>query len=109
VAKHTARNDHQHRPFAIHITSPKFANYQVYTLHRAFAHVSIYDKHGQYESRTVLDLAPGTVVTVPLTKVMYVAKKCGIFCQKGLTVQERVKARISFAHPNFLEKLERES
>lgn len=70
---------------------------------------STYEKHGVRKSRVVAGLAPGTVVTVPRTDVMYVATEYGMVCLKGLSVAERAKAMISIAHPDFREELEREA
>ena len=70
---------------------------------------STYEKHGVRKSRVVAGLAPGTVVTVPRTDVMYVATEYGMVCLKGLAVAERAKAMISIAHPDFREELEREA
>lgn len=70
---------------------------------------STYEKHGQRKSRVVAGLAPGTVVTVPRTDVMYAATEYGMVCLKGLPVAERAKAMISIAHPDFREELEREA
>ncbi|WP_298193238.1 acetyl-CoA hydrolase/transferase C-terminal domain-containing protein [Novosphingobium sp.] len=70
---------------------------------------STYEKHGVRKSRVVAGLAPGTIVTVPRTDVMYVATEYGMACLKGLPVAERAKAMISIAHPDFREELEREA
>ena len=70
---------------------------------------STYEKHGVRKSRLVAGLAPGTIVTVPRTDVMYVATEYGMVCLKGLPVAERAKAMISIAHPDFREELEREA
>ncbi|MBX9662426.1 acetyl-CoA hydrolase/transferase C-terminal domain-containing protein [Novosphingobium sp.] len=70
---------------------------------------STYEKHGVRKSRVVAGLAPGTIVTVPRTDVMYVATEYGMVCLKGLPVAERAKAMISIAHPDFREELEREA
>lgn len=70
---------------------------------------STYEKHGVRKSRVVAGLAPGTIVTVPRTDVMYVATEYGMVCLKGLSVAERAKAMISVAHPDFREELEREA
>jgi acyl-CoA hydrolase len=70
---------------------------------------STYEKNGVRKSRVVAGLAPGTIVTVPRTDVMYVATEYGMVCLKGLPVAERAKAMISIAHPDFREELEREA
>lgn len=68
--------------------------------------------HGTGEarkSRVVLDLPPGTIVTVPRTDVMHVATEYGLVCLKGKSVAERAKAMISLAHPDYREALDREA
>ncbi|WP_421852708.1 acetyl-CoA hydrolase/transferase family protein [Novosphingobium sp.] len=70
---------------------------------------STYEKHGVRKSRVVAGLAPGTIVTVPRTDVMYAATEYGMVCLKGLTVAERARAMITLAHPDFREELEREA
>jgi acyl-CoA hydrolase len=70
---------------------------------------STYEKNGMRKSRVVAGLAPGTIVTVPRTDVMYVATEYGMVCLKGMPVAERAKAMISIAHPDFREELEREA
>ncbi len=70
---------------------------------------STYDKRGERKSRVVVELPPGTVVTVPRTDVMHVATEYGLVCLKGKSVAERSKAMISIAHPDFREGLEREA
>lgn len=70
---------------------------------------STYDKRGERKSRVVVELPPGTVVTVPRTDTMFVATEFGMVCLKGKSVAERAKAMISLAHPDFREQLEREA
>lgn len=68
---------------------------------------STFARKGKPESRIVVDLTPGNVVTTPRTDVMYVATEYGMVNLKGKSVAERAKALISIAHPDFRESLER--
>jgi acyl-CoA hydrolase len=68
---------------------------------------SVYARNGKAESRIVLNLTPGNVVTTPRTDIMYVATEYGMVNLKGKSVAERALALISIAHPDFRESLER--
>ena len=70
---------------------------------------SVYERHGRRESRIVLSLTPGSVVTTTRCDMMYVVTEHGIVNLKGLSVPERAKALIGLAHPDFREGLEREA
>jgi acyl-CoA hydrolase len=70
---------------------------------------SVYERHGRRESRIVLALTPGNVVTTTRCDMMYVVTEHGIANLKGLSVPERAKALIGLAHPDFREGLEREA
>ena len=70
---------------------------------------STYERHGVRESRIVLDLTPGNIVTTPRTDMMYVVTEYGIVNLKGKSVPERARAMISIAHPDFRDDLEREA
>ena len=70
---------------------------------------STYDKKGAPQSRIVLGLTPGNVVTTPRTDVMYVVTEHGIVNLKGKSVAERAVALISIAHPEFREDLTRQA
>ncbi len=72
---------------------------------------STYDKGkgGQKQSRIVVGLTPGNVVTTPRTDTMYVVTEYGIVNLKGMAVAERAKALIGIAHPDFREDLAREA
>jgi acyl-CoA hydrolase len=70
---------------------------------------STYEKHGQRQSRIVLSLTPGNIVTTPRTDAMYVVTEYGIANLKGRSVAERAMALISLAHPDFREELERQA
>lgn len=64
-------------------------------------------RDGVVESRIVVGLEAGTIVTTPRTDVMYVATEWGVVNLKGKSVPERARALISVAHPQFREELER--
>jgi acyl-CoA hydrolase len=68
---------------------------------------STYAKGGKSESRIVVELTPGNVVTTPRTDIMYVATEYGMVNLKGMSVAERALALIGIAHPDFREGLER--
>jgi acyl-CoA hydrolase len=70
---------------------------------------STYEKYGRRESRIVLSLTPGNIVTTPRTDTMYVVTEYGIVNLKGKSVAERALALISIAHPDFREQLERDA
>ena len=64
-------------------------------------------RNGKSESRIVLELTPGNVVTTPRTDVMYVATEYGMVNLKGMSVAERALALTSIANPHFREDLQR--
>ena len=68
---------------------------------------STYTGRGMPESRIVVELTPGNVVTTPRTDIMYVATEYGMVNLKGMSVAERALALISIAHPQFRESLDR--
>jgi len=70
---------------------------------------STYEKHGRRESRIVLSLTPGNIVTTPRTDTMYVVTEYGIVNLKAKSVAERALALISIAHPDYREQLAREA
>ena len=70
---------------------------------------STYDKRGAPQSRIVLALTQGNIVTTPRTDVMYVVTEYGLVNLKGKSVAERAKALIGLAHPDFRESLERDA
>jgi acyl-CoA hydrolase len=59
-------------------------------------------------SRIVAHLNKG-VVTLPRTSVDYVVTEFGIAELRGRSLQERVRAMVSIAHPNFRGRLSREA
>ncbi len=70
---------------------------------------STYERHGVRQSRIVLELTPGNIVTTPRSDVMYVVTEFGMVNLKGKSVPERAIALIGLAHPDFREGLEREA
>jgi acyl-CoA hydrolase len=63
------------------------------------------DQDGNYHSRIVPGVEPGTVVTTPRTDVMYVVTEHGIVNLKGKNTSDRALALISIAHPDDREGL----
>jgi acyl-CoA hydrolase len=70
---------------------------------------STYEKNGVRQSRIVLDLTPGNIVTTPRSDTMYVVTEYGMANLKGMPVCERARTLISLAHPDFREDLERQA
>jgi acyl-CoA hydrolase len=68
---------------------------------------STHERPGVRESRIVVDLTPGNVVTATRADNMYVVTEYGIINLKGKSVADRAAAMISIAHPDFREELER--
>jgi acyl-CoA hydrolase len=64
---------------------------------------------GQRVSRIVPTLDPGGVVTVPRTYVDYLVTENGIATLRGKTINERVRALLDVAHPDFRAELEDEA
>jgi 4-hydroxybutyrate CoA-transferase len=67
------------------------------------------DKEGNLISRITTTLKPGTAVTTPRSDVDYIVTENGIVNLRSKSIQERVKAMISIAHPDFREPLEQEA
>ncbi|MEE9396581.1 MAG: acetyl-CoA hydrolase/transferase C-terminal domain-containing protein [Methylococcales bacterium] len=63
------------------------------------------DKEGNFHSRIVPGINPGSVVTTPRTDVMYVVTEYGVVNLKGKNTSERALALISIAHPDDHEML----
>lgn len=61
------------------------------------------------ESRIMSSLPAGAVVTTPRTDVQYVATEYGVANLRGRTIEERVKAMVNIAHPDFRDRLMREA
>jgi acyl-CoA hydrolase len=57
------------------------------------------------QSRIVLDLAPGSIVTTPRTDVQYVVTEYGCVNLQFCSVPERVRKLISIAHPDYRDEL----
>ncbi len=70
---------------------------------------STYERNGQRQSRVVLNLTPGNIVTAPRSNMMYVVTEFGLVNLKGKSIPERARAMISLAHPDFRDGLEREA
>lgn len=61
---------------------------------------------GEIKSNIVLEIEPGSVITVPRTDVMHIVTEWGMTKSlKGLTKWERANEIISVAHPDFREEL----
>ncbi|HOD13910.1 MAG TPA: acetyl-CoA hydrolase/transferase C-terminal domain-containing protein [Spirochaetota bacterium] len=58
-------------------------------------------------NRIVATLPPGTVVTTPRSDVQYVVTEYGIADLWLKSIEDRVRAMISIAHPDFREELEK--
>ncbi|MGG5819862.1 acetyl-CoA hydrolase/transferase family protein [Falsiroseomonas sp. HW251] len=69
---------------------------------------STYERKGVRKSRIALNLTAGNIVTTPRSDQMYVVTEYGIANLKGKSVDQRAKAIIALAHPDFREGLERE-
>ena len=70
---------------------------------------STYERHSVRESRIVVDLTPGNIVTTTRADMMYVVTEYGIVNLKGRSVPDRARAMISIAHPDFRDELERDA
>lgn len=62
-------------------------------------------KNGERKSKIVLGLPVGTAVTTPRCEVQYVATEYGCVNLKNLTMQDRVRAMIGLAHPDFRDEM----
>lgn len=70
---------------------------------------STFERQGIRESRIVLNLTPGNIVTTPRSDMMYVVTEYGIVNLKGKSVADRARALIAIAHPDYRQSLEREA
>ncbi len=66
-------------------------------------------KNGKRVSKIVPFFAPGTPVTTPRSDIQYVATEYGCVNLKVLTMEDRARAIISIAHPDFREELTAEA
>lgn len=67
------------------------------------------DKEGKLRSNIVVDFPPASTVTTPRGEVMYYATEYGVVDLWGKTINDRVRAMISIAHPQFREELKQKS
>lgn len=67
------------------------------------------DKNGKLVSKINCTLPPGAVVTTPRSEVMYIVTEYGIADMYLKPIEERVRAMISIAHPDFREQLYKEA
>ena len=70
---------------------------------------STYERRGVRESRIVVELTPGNIVTATRADNMYVVTEYGIVNLKGKAIPDRALAMISIAHPDFRDQLERQA
>ena len=69
------------------------------------ATTSSFMKNGKRVSKIVPFFAPGTPVTTPRSDIQYVATEFGCVNLKVLNMDDRARAIISIAHPDFREEL----
>ena len=67
---------------------------------------SAFEKNGVKKSRITASFPPGTAVTTSRQDVQYVVTEYGCVNLKNLTMQERARALISLADPEFREELQ---
>ena len=73
------------------------------------ATTSSFMKNGKRVSKIVPYFGPGTPVTTPRSDIQYVATEYGCVNLKPLTMEDRARAMISIAHPDFREELTEEA
>ena len=73
------------------------------------ATTSSFMKNGKRVSKIVPYFGPGTPVTTPRADIQYVATEYGCVNLKTLTMEDRARAMISIAHPDFREELAEEA
>ncbi|MBO4267716.1 MAG: acetyl-CoA hydrolase [Lachnospiraceae bacterium] len=66
---------------------------------------SSFMKNGKRISKIVPFFAPGTAITTTRSDIHYVATEYGCIDIRALTMQDRARAMISLAHPDFREEL----
>ncbi|SHJ80638.1 Acyl-CoA hydrolase [Dethiosulfatibacter aminovorans DSM 17477] len=62
-------------------------------------------KDGKLHSTIDVSLPPGAIVTIPRTDTMFIATEYGVADLSNKPIEERVKALVSIAHPDFREEL----
>jgi acyl-CoA hydrolase len=67
------------------------------------------DKDGTLKSNIVTEFSPSSVVTTPRGETMYFVTEYGAADVFGKSINDRVKAMISIAHPDFREELKEKS
>ena len=73
------------------------------------AMTSTFVKNGERKSRIVLDFPMGTPTTTSRADVQYVATEFGCVNLKTLTLQDRTRAIIGLAHPDYRDQLTEEA
>ncbi len=66
-------------------------------------------KDGSIQSKITLNLPPGAAVTTPRSDVMYIVTEYGVADLYNKPIEDRVKAMIAIAHPDFREELCRQA
>ncbi|MEE1227387.1 MAG: acetyl-CoA hydrolase/transferase C-terminal domain-containing protein [Lachnospiraceae bacterium] len=66
---------------------------------------SVLEKKGKKQSKIVASFPPGTAITTPRQDVQYLVTEYGCVNLRELTIDQRAKAMISLAHPDFREEL----
>ena len=69
------------------------------------AMASSFVKNGKRISKIVPYFAPGAAVTTPRSDIHYIATEFGCIDVRALTMDDRARAIISLAHPDFREEL----
>ncbi|GAA0182809.1 acetyl-CoA hydrolase/transferase C-terminal domain-containing protein [Clostridium sediminicola] len=69
---------------------------------------TVNSKEGR-KSRIVMAFSPGTAVTVPRTDAQYIVTEYGVADVYCKSIQERAKAIISIAHPDYREELTKQA
>ena len=104
---------HQHSCVGGQLDFCKGANYLRNQGKRGFNflafHATRTDKEGNLVSNVVFNFPPATAVSLPRSEAMYYATEYGVADLWGKTLQERAKAMIAIAHPDFREELTRKA
>lgn len=67
------------------------------------------DKDGTLRSNILTEFPPSSVVTTPRGEAMYFVTEYGVAEVYGRSINDRVRAMISIAHPQFREELKQKS